>query len=104
MTSPQPGPPQPSVAIPQLNPWLAQLCGVHSGVPHMLGAPNAPQTWHVGQPPQSRAFPHPSVAMPQPKPCSAQVSATHPLLELLELLEDVALLDELVALVVEAPL
>ncbi len=106
-TLPQPGPPHPSLVIPQSNPWAAQVFGVHSGTPQRLGRPPPPHCWHVGQPPQSRGPPQPSVTVPQSKPCSAQVSATQPPLEELDVDEDVDVddppVEELVALVAGAP-
>jgi hypothetical protein len=123
MTFPQPGPPHPSVAIPQLNPWFAHVSGSHRGASQTLGGPAPPQVWHGGQLPQSIAVPHPSVAVPQLRPCSAQVRATQPLLEELVALveappveddpdelvaaldndDDDPLLEGLVVLVVEVP-
>jgi hypothetical protein len=116
ITLPQPGPPHPSVASPQSNPWLAHVSGSHGGVPHTLAGPPPPHCWHGGQLPQSRGPPQPSVAVPQSRPCSAQVSAVQPVpVELVVLVVLVALVEappveddapeaeELVALVVGAP-
>src|SRR6185312_1665589 len=67
-------PPQPSPAIPQLKPLLAQVAGVHEGgaapstvvgTPHLFGPP-APQTCPVGH------VPHGPMVPPQPSPADPQ--------------------------------
>src|SRR6185437_7732197 len=56
---------QPSVAIPQLNSWSAQVFPMHTvPMPQTLAMPPAPQLWPAGQVgPQAMVPPQPSPAM-----------------------------------------
>src|SRR6185437_1517308 len=67
---------QPSVAIPQLNFWSAQVFGVHIE-PQTPDVPPPPQVSLPVHAPQSMRLPHVSLCMPQLKPWSAQVFAMH---------------------------
>jgi hypothetical protein len=70
-------PPQPSLAVPQLNVSSAQVFGVHTG-PQTLFMPPPPQFWPLGQlAPHWMVPPHPSAARPQLKPSWAQVCGVH---------------------------
>ena len=53
-------PPQPSPMAPQFAPTIAQVSGVHIGLPQTPGVPPPPQVVSVEQVPQSIKFPQPS--------------------------------------------